>query len=86
MNERVKDIPPSQYILLKERGYDSMQPHLSYPCSNQLIHKMVVRILLVGARKSLPYSDMVGSFIHMSEIEAISDCLVHYGMSVFPAE
>lgn len=37
-----------------------MEPHLSFSFANRLIHKLVVRVLLVGARKSLPYSDMVG--------------------------
>lgn len=57
----MKDIPPSQYIHLKECGYDVMEPHLSFSFANRLIHKLVVRVLLVGARKSLPYSDMVGA-------------------------
>lgn len=58
LNERVKDIVPSKYIQFKERGYDTMAPHLQFTLDDPMIHKLVLRVLLIGGRKNLPYSDM----------------------------
>lgn len=58
LNERVKDIVPSKYIQFKERGYDTMASHLQFTLDDPMIHKLVLRVLLIGGRKNLPYSDM----------------------------
>ena len=53
----MKPVPPSQYILAKQAGYDRQKPHLQYDLPDPNIHRFVLRVLLVKAEREMTYSE-----------------------------
>lgn len=59
MDERVADCPTSLYIQMKQSGFDFQESHLSYSMTHPSVHRAVMKILLAGSKRNLPYSDLV---------------------------
>lgn len=55
----MKDYPPSLYKRVKHSGYDSLQAQLAFSMKEAYLHKAVIRLLLAGCKRNLPYCDNV---------------------------
>lgn len=59
VDEKVADYPTSIYIQMKQAGFDFQESHLSFSMTHPSVHRAVVKILLAGSKRNLPYSDLV---------------------------
>ena len=67
----MKDYAPSLYKRVKHLGYDSLEAQLAFSMKEAYLHKAVIRILLAGCRRNLPYSDNVYIWIVNNGLETI---------------